>query len=99
MSSPHISGRQIQTHFVVLAGSPGVAVLRGSGVGPREGLYTLPLFPAWCSVAPLPQTQWILVYFYPRWTKVINKDPIHTHAVHPSYNCARLSKFVASLMT
>lgn len=89
----------MQTHFVVLAGSPDVAVLRGSGVGLREGFYTPPPFPAWCSVAPLPQTQWILVDFYPRWTKVIYKDPVHTHAVHPSYNCARLSTFVASLMT
>lgn len=32
----------MQTHFVVLAGSPDVAVLRGSGVGLREGLYTPP---------------------------------------------------------
>lgn len=85
----------MQTHFVVLAGSPGVAVLRGSGVGPREGLYTPPLScMVLCgSIAPDP------VDFYPRWTKVIYKDPVHTHAVHPSYNCARLSKFVASLMT
>lgn len=34
---PHISGRLMQTHFFVLAGSPGAAVLRGSDVGLREG--------------------------------------------------------------
>lgn len=27
------------------------------------------------------------------------ENPVHTHAVQPSYSCARLSRFVASLMT
>lgn len=95
--TPHTLRKGLQTHSM-LAGSPGAAVLQDPVWAP--GRITCPPPPSpRCSAACTPQTEWILVDFCPCWTREICWLHIHTHAVHPSYNWARLSTFVASLIT